>query len=151
MKHFQSPEYDIRPSTDFDAFYTILEHTLSRHHVKPVHTSAELKLLTERFHSSIFLYALHYKEDIHAFCWMFSTPKVLHIQNMSVSDYGREHHFIDYVYNWVFSQFSKEYDYLSFGVSTENNGLTLNYGLTDQKERFGARGLSYDFYELSFI
>ena len=39
--------------------------------------------------------------------------------------------------------------FFSFGISTENAGKTLNSGLINQKENFGARGLVLDFYEIN--
>jgi hypothetical protein len=150
LKNFQTADYEITVSHDFEKFYSILESSLSRHYVKPIHTAEELKALTSGFHDSISLYSMLYKGEAHAFCWLFSTHKVLHVQNMAASEYGRSEHFIDYMYNWILSNLSKNYLYLSFGISTENEGQSLNFGLADQKERFGARGVAHDFYKLSF-
>ena len=51
---------------------------------------------------------------------------------------------MDYLINECYS--SKEY--FDFGISTENEGLFLNEGLTSQKQEFGGRGIVYDFYEI---
>ena len=39
-------------------------------------------------------------------------------------------------------------DYFDFGISTEDGGQTLNVGLVENKESYGARAVAYDFYEL---
>ncbi len=39
--------------------------------------------------------------------------------------------------------------YFDFGVSTVDNGRTLNASLIQNKESYGARATVYDFYELS--
>lgn len=151
IKNFNSSDYKIEVSTDFHKFHSILSKSLERHETKPVHSPTELKMLTEQFSSSIFLYAMFFKDEIEAFCWMFSANGILHIQNMAASEYGRANHFIDYFYNWILTKFSAGYKYLSFGISTESNGSILNYGLADQKEKFGARGLCHDFFELTYF
>ncbi|WP_213786225.1 hypothetical protein [Citrobacter portucalensis] len=39
--------------------------------------------------------------------------------------------------------------YFDFGMSNEKQGLILNEGLISQKEGFGARTITHDFYEIS--
>jgi hypothetical protein len=39
--------------------------------------------------------------------------------------------------------------YIDFGISTVENGRTLNVELIQNKESYGARATVYDFYELS--
>ena len=38
--------------------------------------------------------------------------------------------------------------YFDFGRSTEGDGKSLNVGLAQYKETFGARGITHDCYEL---
>lgn len=38
--------------------------------------------------------------------------------------------------------------YFSFGISSENGGRELNEGLIAQKEGFGGRGVTLDWYEI---
>ena len=45
-------------------------------------------------------------------------------------------------------KYSQKYDYLDFGISTENGGRYLNENLIYQKEGLGGRGVCYDIYEM---
>jgi hypothetical protein len=42
-----------------------------------------------------------------------------------------------------------EKPYFDFGISTVENGRSLNSGLIESKESYGARATVYDFYELN--
>lgn len=149
LKNF-GDDYEIKASQDYKKFHEILEEALSIHDAKPIHSEAELKLLTERFPKNISLYQLSFKQEALAFCWIFSTPNTIHIQNMVASKFARDNHFIDYFYSWILANLAKDYKYFSFGISTEKDGRYLNEGLAAQKESFGGRGICHDFFELEF-
>ena len=53
----------------------------------------------------------------------------------------------DFIYDFLINNYYKDKKYFDFGISTEKNGLYLNEGLIDFKERFGARAVVHDFYE----
>jgi len=55
-----------------------------------------------------------------------------------------------FIYDKIINQYCQK-KYFDFGISTENNGHYLNRGLIDFKERFGARSVVYDSYELKLI
>lgn len=140
----------IKETSEFQSFYLIMEEALMNHNAKPVHSSKELELLTNRFPNNIKLYGIFNSDNIMvAGAWVFISKDVIHIQNMLATMSSKKLNVIDFVYNWILNSLCKNKQYLSFGISTEQNGLHLNEGLAQQKESFGARGLCYDFYNLS--
>jgi hypothetical protein len=142
--------FSIRETQDFQSFYLIMEDALTIHNATPVHSAEEIKLLTNRFPDNIKLYGVFDANNIMvAGSWIFINKNVIHIQNMLATMSAKKFNAIDFVYNFILSNLSKDKKYLSFGISTEKDGLYLNEGLTQQKESFGARGICYDFYNLS--
>ena len=51
------------------------------------------------------------------------------------------------IYEQVMYQDYKDWPYLDFGSSTEEQGSVINAGLTAHKEGYGGRGVVYDTYE----
>jgi len=142
--------FSIRETQDFQSFYLIMQDALMIHNAKPVHSAEEIKLLTNRFPNNIKLYGVFDSDNIIvAGAWVFINKDVIHIQNMLATMSSKKLNVIDFVYNWVLDNLCKDKRYLSFGISTERNGSYLNEGLAQQKESFGARGICYDFYNLS--
>lgn len=142
-------DYEIKITSDYNLFYEIGTEALARFNVKPVHNSLEIEKLISTFKNNIKLYGVYFKNEMHAVCLVFETSKVLHVQSMYANKFAKKNNFIDFMYLWLIDNFSKKFKYISFGISTENNGKTLNEGLAKQKESFGSRAICYDFYELN--
>ena len=53
-----------------------------------------------------------------------------------------------YLFGSLIEQY-KDKRFFDFGISNENEGHALNYGLLDWKEGFGARCYAHDFYEIA--
>lgn len=140
----------IRESTDFDTFIALENQVLEQYHrTKAVHTGAELELLHSRFPNEIRLYVALHEEVMVAGVLLFVYENLVHTQYMANSEYGRENGALDLTIATIMEEYREKKQFLDFGISTENGGLVLNVGLTNQKEGFGGRGVVYDRYELN--
>lgn len=139
----------IRQSFDYDNYVDLLAEVLAVHHnnTKPVHTAEELKLLACRFPDVIKLYCAYRGKEMMAGVMIFDTPRVVHAQYIANSEEGRNIGALDLVMDYLINTYSEGKKYFDFGISTEEGGRVLNYGLVGQKEMFGGRGIIYDFYE----
>ena len=129
------------------AFHSLLTQVLqAQHGVAPVHSLAELTLLTTRFPRNISVRCAIIDEELLAGAVIFHYGRVWHTQYLASSPAGRELGALDLVIATVIDEAqAMGATYLSFGTSTEKAGTTLNEGLLFQKESFGARSIVHDF------
>lgn len=141
----------IKECDDFDAFWQILSNNLAeRYNAKPTHTVDEILFLRNKFPSNIKLYGAFSSENkLVAGIVTFESYQVMHLQYIAATGLGKDNGAIDLLVDHISEEASSSNKiYLDFGISTENNGLTLNNGLIRQKEGFGARGVTYDIYSI---
>jgi hypothetical protein len=139
---------EVRESTDFAAFWQILNDNLtSKYGVRPVHSAAELELLHGRFPEQIKLYMVFDGETPLGGTVLFLTPQVLHTQYISATQEGKACGAIDLLFDHLIHQVYSDYRYIDFGKSTTSDSADLNENLIFQKEGFGARAVCYDTYE----
>lgn len=137
-------------STNWEGFYNLLSEVLNKHSTKPVHSAHELALLSRHFPKNIELNVILFEQKIIAGAVLFKFQNVVHTQYLSVSEIGKELGALDLLIEQVIQEsVSLGYKYFNFGISTENNGKNLNSGLIEQKESFGARAITLDFYEIN--
>jgi len=136
--------------SNLEEFYSILADGLEeKYNVKPTHSLDELKLLHERFPLNIRLFgASNETKKLLAAVLIYETENVAHAQYISSSNLGKEHGALDLLFNHLINNVYKNKKYFDFGISTEKQGLILNEGLINQKEGFGARAITYDFYNI---
>lgn len=140
---------EVCQSFDYDGYIALLTKVLSVHHAtKPVHTGAELALLAGRFPEVIKLYCAYRGEEMMAGVLIFDTPQTVHAQYIANSEEGRNIGALDLVMDFLINTYAEGKTYFDFGISTEEGGTVLNYGLIGQKEMFGGRGIAYEFYEM---
>lgn len=132
------------------AFWAILHDCLvMRHGVVPVHTAAEMNLLTSRFPERIHLLLAYTPEgEVAGGVWAFDCGQVLHAQYMATTEVGRRTGALDAVIHHLMTSPPSHARWLDFGISTEEQGQVLNEGLLHQKEGFGGRGVCYDAYSV---
>lgn len=148
VKHAQKNGIAIQPSTDYAAFWQVLEGNLqARYGVRPVHTLSEMELLHSRFPDDIKLYTATKDGVVVGGTVLYLTPQVLHSQYISATPEGKHFGAIDALFHRILNEDYSDYELFDFGVSTEENGRILNESLIYQKESFGARGVCYDTYE----
>ena len=140
---------EVRDSNDFEAFFAIGNQVMQdRHNVLPVHSSEEMALLAGRFPHSIRLHASFRGDEMLAGALVYVFPTAAHVQYMYNSDEGLELGALDIVLDQLVKHRYSAYRFLSYGISTEQEGRSLNQGLVHQKEMFGARGVVHDFYSI---
>jgi CRISPR/Cas system-associated endoribonuclease Cas2 len=120
-----------------------------RYGVKPVHTVEEITLLASRFPDQIKQFSAYHQDRLVAGATIFETPTVAHAQYSAVSDEGAEIGALDFLFGWLIDERYKDKRYFDFGICNENAGRTLNQGMVDWKEGFGARCYVHNFYEIT--
>lgn len=140
---------EVRETTDYRTFFEIgIEVMRQRHNVSPVHTAEEMSLLGNHFPSNIRLFGGYRADRMLAGVIVYVHAATVHIQYMYNSEEGLGCGALDIIIHHLITETFANYRYMSFGVSTESNGLYLNEGLVQQKEMFGARCIVHDFYEI---
>jgi hypothetical protein len=130
-----------------DRFHALLEQVLGeRHGAPPVHSAADLKLLTGRFPEQILLRAAEQDGEMLAGVLVYRYPTAWHTQYMATSIDGRNRGALDLIIATLIDEAREAgAGWLSFGASTTNGGRDLNEGLLWQKESFGGRSVTHDF------
>lgn len=140
----------VSTSTDWNGFHELLRTVLEKHDAMPVHTVEELRFLHDKFQNNIELKVVIDDTAMLAAALLFKFKNVVHTQYLAVSEVGKDLGALDYlIESCIEESVNQGYEYFSFGISTEENGRYLNEGLLAQKESFGARSMSLDFYEVN--
>lgn len=128
-------------------FHSLLTSILkTRHGVDAIHSLAELELLSGRFPRQIFLRSTSRNGVMLAGALIYRYRTAWHTQYMATSDEGREIGALDKVIESAIGEAADfGADWFSFGISTTDEGRSLNEGLLWQKESFGARSVAHDF------
>jgi hypothetical protein len=128
----------------------VLEPRLEgRYSVKPVHSLKEISQLKSAFPKNIRQYSAYDGEQILAGVTIYETESVAHAQYSAVTTKGQELGALDYLFSWLIDVQYAEKRYFDFGISNEQAGRRLNFGLLRWKESFGARSYAHDFYRIS--
>lgn len=147
----RATKFGLKPeiSTDWEDFHDLLSSVLERHGAVPTHTPDELRLLHSRFEQNIELKTICHEGRLLAGAVLFRFGLVTHTQYLATSEEGKEMGALDALIEMCIQESAvRGSKYFSFGISTEDGGKTLNTGLINQKESFGARGMVLDFYEI---
>lgn len=140
----------VSPISDFVSVSSMIDEVLhERHGRRAAHTSAELALLAARFPAHIIAYGAYIDDQMLAAVVLFVNRYVIHTQYMANTPAGRDVGALDLLVDHVIGSRTLGARYLSFGISTENDGHDLNEGLLHSKEAFGARAVVHDTYEVA--
>ena len=133
----------------FDSFWNqiLIPNLKQRFGVNPVHSLEEIRSLSENNPYSIIQYNAYLGETIMAGTTLFVTPNVVHAQYISASEEGRKNGSLDQLFDFLIKKYSNKM-YFDFGIVNENFGKTINLGLLDWKEGFGARAYAHRFYKI---
>lgn len=141
---------EVRPSDEYDRFWSLLTANLQRRHgVRPVHSVEEIELLAGRFPERIQLFGAYRGDSLEAGAITYLSETVCHAQYSASSEQAREVRALDLVFAHIIDLFRGRVRFFDFGISTERNGRSLNEGLLVYKQRFGARAVMHDFYRLT--
>lgn len=139
----------VEESSDFANFMALEAEQLGRKYgVKPTHTGEELLLLAARFPQNIRLFVSRPAGELLGGVVVYVSARVVHSQYIATSDRGRELGALDRIIDHLLNEVFPSKMYFDFGISTEQAGRYLNPGLVANKESYGARGITCDFYEL---
>lgn len=133
---------ELKREEEIAEFHKLLTLNLHKFGLKPVHSLPELlELKKDRLPENIDFYGVEYRGEILAAGMVFDFGNgVVHTQNLS-SDPGRKDiNAIEYLYYGVIRHYKDNGTrYLSWGISTEEQGRILNHGLIRNKESYGSK------------
>lgn len=139
----------VRRSEDWEAYWEILCELLHEAHAgAPVHSVSEIKLLQSRFPHNIRLHGAFRQSEMLAGIVIYETPLVARTQYIAANPEGRRLGAIDLIMQELLAHVYEEKAYIDFGSSEAENGRSVNLGLIDQKEGYGARIVAHDHYYL---
>lgn len=125
-----------------EQFYDLLLQNLAKYQAKPVHSFEELW----RLHSSVLkedtvLLGIYDGEALLAAGWLFlfNNMRIAHTQYLCANNAYASLSPMTFLY-YSSIEYCKSIGcrYLSWGISTEDSGAVLNWGLTESKEHFGS-------------
>lgn len=119
-----------------------------RHKASPTHTLAEIQSLQQSFPEHIKLYAATIDNKIMAGIVVYQTQQVVHAQYISTSEQGCQLGALDFLINGILEKYQNKVRYFDFGISTEDRGKRINYGLVKQKEEFGGASTIHQIYHI---
>jgi len=132
---------------DINQFMELVKENLNKkYNTNPVHTPDEVALLQGRFPKNIFTLTIFQEEQFLGGTLLFVDNDFIHTQYLHFNDLGRNLCAAEFLIDNLMQKYGETKRYLSFGASTDNNGTSLNSGLANFKEGFGASGFCHDFY-----
>ena len=133
-----------------EEFWPVLEDSLARRYgTRPVHSCDEMALLVEMFPEEISIAIARADNRIAAGAVFFHCLPVLHLQYIGMTEAGMALGAGDMLLDWgITAAADGGYRYFDLGISTEDQGRTLNDSLLRFKKSFGAGGVAYEHYEI---
>ena len=134
---------ELEGEREIEKFHELLTINLQKFGLEPIHSFQELiDLKYNRIGNNVRFYGVLYEEEIIAagMLFTFEQVNVIHAQNLS-ADYTADYGFspITYLYYKVIEQARRDgFKKLSWGISTEEHGKTLNFSLIRNKESYGS-------------
>ena len=141
---------EIKDDGSLDAFWNeiLIPNLKNKHSVSPVHTLEEIKLLKKKFPNEIKQFNVYNNNKIVAGTTMFISKNVAHVQYISADSDKNLLGSLELLFQYLIKTKFTHKDYFDFGISNENEGKQINYGLQFWKEGFGARTILQDFYSV---
>lgn len=131
--------------------WMVLESNLHlKHGVSPTHSLEEIKQLMRSFPEEISCVCGIMDGNVVAGVVLFCANNCMHAQYICSSEKGGEVSALDLIFEYCIQK-AKDLSikWFDFGISTEDQGMKLNYGLYKFKKEFGAGSVVHEFYELS--
>jgi hypothetical protein len=133
---------ELLSKTELESFYNILEINLCKFAKTPVHSLAELiDMKVKRLGDIACFYGVYMEKEMIAGSMVFNFDnEVFHTQYLASNPEYLSCYPMDFlIVNLIKYAYDKNFKYMSFGISTENNGKFLNEGLARFKEGFGCK------------
>jgi hypothetical protein len=125
----------------FESFWShILIPLLSeKYRVNPVHSLAEITYLKSKFEDNIEQYNLYLKDEILAGITIFKTSNVIKSQYGAVSEIGKKHRALDFLFIYLIEKFKHTYSFFDMGTVDNDSEKGINEGLLNQKIELGCK------------
>ena len=135
---------------DLAGYWAVVGDNLrQRHDTAPVHSLAEIERLHARFPENIRLFTSRDGAGgLLAGVLIYESNRVAHVQYIASTEQGRRQGALDLLFDALLTGGYRDKAYFDFGIANEDAGRTLNRGLIDQKEGFGARAVVHDHYTI---
>lgn len=141
----------VAETEDIEEFHALLASCLAeRHDTTPVHTAAELRLLHERFPDKIRFFAAYLGDRMAGGVCVYDCGQCVHAQYIASTPEGRSNGVLALIFDYLLAEVYADRRYFDFGISNEEHGRYLNYGLISQKSGLGGTGVIYSRYHLRF-
>ena len=138
----------IEEVNDFRPFWeqVLVPNLWERHGVRPVHTVEEIQGLAASNAPFIRQFDVLEEKELVAGMTVFETQTTAHVQYISSSPRGKELSALDLLIDHLVQKVFKHKIFFDFGIVNEREGRTINKGLMDWKESFGAKPYVHQFY-----
>jgi len=149
-KALENNYIEVRESGDWECYWKILEENLKRHNAISAHSLEEILKLKKLFPDKIRLTASYLDNRMTAgvVCFMCNKRAFItfyHAQDYEYQQYRSMNLILYRLMEWGFRE---KYEYMVLGISTEEKGQKINWGLFRFKEGFGGRGVLRRHYRL---
>jgi hypothetical protein len=130
----------ITEDADFDPFWgdILIPNRWEKHRIIPAHSLEDIRLLKSRFPENIVHFNVFKEADLVAGGTIFLTNGIVHTQYIAANESGKTVGAADFLVDYLIKKYASDYKYLSFGISTDTDGLRLNEGLFKWKSGFDA-------------
>lgn len=149
IKKAQKQGVTVKETQDFDGYWKLLTDRLREsHQSSPVHTADEIKSLRTAFPANIRLFGAFAGDELLGGVVIHETDRVARAQYIAASSRGQACGALDLTFSELLTREYRTKCFFDLGTSDEANGWSINKGLIDQKEGYGARVVAHDHYEL---
>jgi hypothetical protein len=139
----------VRVSTDLASYWEIVTALLQeRYQTKPVHSLEEIELLHRLFPNNIRLHACFHGNTMVAGILAYVSDLVARAQYIASTTAGRNAGAVDLIIDDLITKAYVSHRYIDLGTSEEQEPGTINLGLIDHKEGFGAHSVALDQYRV---
>lgn len=141
--------FDNRNEIRRDVWINMNQVLAEKHHTHSTHTYEEMCELMDRVPDCISAYhADHINGEYGAFALIYRFKDVFHTQYLDTNyQYTGQYPNLLLIHNLIQIAREEGYSKFSFGVSTENRGKVLNYGLYNYKAGYGGGSILLGEYE----
>jgi hypothetical protein len=140
----------LKEESNLELFWNtlLIPNLQDKYNSKPVHSLEEITKLQQKFPNNIRHFNVYNADELVCGTTLFITDKVVKPQYISGNDKNNLLGSIDFLYDFLINDFSKDKDFFDFGPSHENNGLNIVQNINFWKESFGAHSVVHNFYEV---
>lgn len=142
--------YKLVETTDSQLLFDIISTNLKeKYNSLPTHSYKEMNLLKSKLKKNIIMYNLLKNDKVEGGAILYLGNGVVHAQYIATTFQAKKDRGLDFIIVKLIDLFSSSYDWFDYGISTEDNGFSLNESLIKSKEEFNMSAICYDQYLLN--